>query len=114
MFDVKLSVSIKLLWRWISNIYPLCLKSLESCEVGDRTYKDGQFRVSTSSGESKNELYRAETFYPLKMNGEKDTGCFHGHLSMSPVLSRAFSIGKTEIELQLVERKHKILGETEK
>lgn len=48
------------------------------------------------------------------MNGEKDTGCFHGHLSMSPVLSRAFSIGKTEIELQLVERKHKILGETEK
>lgn len=33
---------------------------------------------------------------------------------MSPVLSRAFSIGKTEIELQLVEIKHKILGETEK
>lgn len=68
------------------------MKFLYSREVDDRKYEDGQFRIVTSFGKRKNELYGAVTFYTLKTNGEKYMSCFHSQLSMCPVLIRTFSI----------------------
>lgn len=52
---------------------PHCLKSLVSCEVGDRKYKDRQSGVVMTSGEREDEYYGAVTCDPLTASGEKDT-----------------------------------------